>query len=123
LHAVLTRLACKDYREHVNADPEQLFRLPGRSGVQAMDAEHLIATIAVTCGEVSILLPCSLSNFSEPPIREGRLFLDSRSYPFFEGKQVIDLEAYFFCNGYSGSPEHGLPLALLVTRSAPGIAI
>jgi TIR domain len=107
-----------------------LFSVSGDFRVCRLDRQDRIVHLEHCTEMASLVLFCSLRNFAEELVRDGKFRLTSKQYAFLKGHLSLPMEATFYLQGRDGDGRFlGSPLCLLlltpsrqidVTKRAPG---
>jgi hypothetical protein len=89
-----------------------LYRYSGKFSVMEIDRENLIAKLVTEHGGCSLVLHCSLSNFSHTTILNGKASFQSTNYGFFVEKNPVHFEALFLLSSATKPHYYGSPICL-----------
>lgn len=94
-----------------NGTPGGLFWFRGELALESIDQEARIARLKGLCGPRSLILYCSLDNFSSSLGKAG-FTISSTNYAFFKEQRSLTMESVFYLVALDEHEAYGSPLFL-----------
>jgi TIR domain len=102
----------RQFRWEPDTEAHSLYRLSESFRVSEIQDEHLMASIVARRGDQSLVLHCSLSNFSHTTVYQGKPRFQSTNYGFFTSGIPVLFDSVFLLLSSDRHAFYGSPIYL-----------